>query len=36
MRTWWQNRNDKGDGARRWLPTLPANDLLRDRAYRRL
>jgi MFS family permease len=36
MRTWWRSRNKRTDVARRWLPTLPADDLLRDRAYRRL
>ena len=36
MHTWWLRQTNWKDVARRWLPTLPAHDLLRDRAYRLL
>ena len=36
MQTWWLRQTGWNDIARRWLPSLPAHDLLRDRAYRRL
>jgi len=36
MQTWWLRQTSWNDIARRWLPSLPAHDLLRDRAYRRL
>jgi MFS family permease len=36
MQTWWSRQTRWSDIARRWLPSLPAHDLLRDRAYRRL
>ena len=36
MQTWWLRQTRWQDAARRWLPSLPAHDLLRDRAYRRL
>ncbi|MGZ8260661.1 MAG: MFS transporter [Caldimonas sp.] len=36
MQARWLRQTRLKDAARRWLPSLPANDLLRDRAYRRL
>ena len=36
MQTWWSRQTSWNDIVRRWLPSLPAHDLLRDRAYRRL
>jgi len=36
MQTWWLRQTRWKDAARRWLPSLPAHDLLRDRAYRLL
>ena len=36
MSTWMPLTRLRAFAARRWLPTLPARDLLRDQAYRRL